>query len=100
MTDSAVNYDLTNVVTPINVEKLKVLLLDSKYNQTETEFLVQGFKNGFDLGYEGPIFRQSKSNNLPFHIGNRQILWSKLMKEVAQGCVAGPYNKIPFEYYI
>ena len=100
MADSTVNYDLTNVVTPINVEKLKILLMDSKYNRTETEFLVQGFKNGFDLGYEGPIFRQSKSNNLPFHISNRQILWSKLMKEVAQGRVAGPYDKIPFDNYI
>ena len=58
--DSAVNFDLMNVVMPINVENLERLLTDSKYNQTETEFLVQGFKFGFDLGYEGPVLRQSK----------------------------------------
>ena len=49
-----VNHDLNNVVTPIHVQKFGKLLKDSRYNCEETEFLVWGFSQGFDIGYEGP----------------------------------------------
>ena len=39
---------------------------DTKYNEEETKFLVDGFKNGFDLGYRGPEEIQQTSNNLKF----------------------------------
>ena len=47
------NLDLHNVKTPVDVVALEQLLIDSKYDINETRFLVDGFKNGFEIGYEG-----------------------------------------------
>ena len=47
------NFDLDSVVTPVDWRKFEDLLKQTTYNQTETDFLVNGFKNGFDIGYHG-----------------------------------------------
>ena len=47
------NFDLDNLVTPVNVEELEKLLQDSNYDQEKTKRLVEGFRFGFTLGYEG-----------------------------------------------
>ena len=94
------NYNLQDIITPINCEALTKLLVESNYDKTEIQFLHDGFTNGFDIGYEGPQIRQSEANNLPFTIGNHIILWNKLMKEVKLNRVAGPFTSVPFENYI
>ena len=94
------NPDLENIVTPFNVDLFEDLLKASQYDQTETEFLVKGFHEGFDIGYQGPTIRQSTSKNIPFTIGDKHDMWSKVMKEVKEGCYAGPFNEIPFDNYI
>ena len=58
------------------------MLRESNYDKAETDYLVQGFTQGFDLRYGGPKVRKSTSKNLPFSVGNRVILWNKLMAEV------------------
>ena len=45
------NFDLTNIIPPVNVNVLKSLLKEAKYHEAETRFLVNGFIFGFDLGY-------------------------------------------------
>ena len=87
-------------MTPINWQILERLLVQSNYSEAKTVKLVNGFREGFDLGYAGPVCRQSLSNNLPFTVGNRTILWNKLMKEVRLGRVAGPFDVIPFRNYV
>ena len=62
--------------------------------------MVDGSRNGFNLHYAGLEKRQSRSQNIPFSVGNATILWNKLMKEVHLKRVAGPYDKIPFQNYI
>ena len=52
--DYAENFDLTNIVTPINANILQVELEKSGYDSSETQYLVNGFKKGFDIGYDGP----------------------------------------------
>ena len=94
------NYDLDAIVTPINTERLKELLDKFKYDKHKTEFLVDGFTNGFDIGYSGPIKRRSRSKNLPFSIGSPLELWNKVMKEVEVKRYVGPYDTIPFENFI
>ena len=80
---------------------LKNLLLESKYNKKETEFLVDGFENGFSIGYSGNENVQIRSPNLKFReVGSPTELWNKVMKEVKEGRYAGPFHEIPFEYYI
>ena len=96
------NYDLNNVVTPLNVDLYEQLLRDSGFDNKERDFLVDGFRNGFDIGYTGPKIRQSRAQNIPFMpgIGDKWDMWSKIMKEVKAKHYAGPYDEIPFENYI
>ena len=96
------NFDLHNVVTPINANRLRNLLVESGYDEAKTRFLFNGFTQGFDLGYEGPVYRQDTSNNIPLFdgIGNAVELWNKVMKEVEMKRYAGPYSSIPFKNYI
>ena len=53
------NFNLDDIVTPVKVNELVRLLKLSNYNEKEIEFLRRGFTTGFDIGYEGPINRQS-----------------------------------------
>ena len=94
------NLDLDNIVTPVKVDVLTKLLRKTFYPESEILFLEHGFRNGFNIGYEGPMNRQSQSHNLPLWVGNEIILWNKLMKEVDLGCVARPFEQIPFAQYI
>ena len=56
--------------------------MQSDFDPAETNFLVRGFRFGFDLCYHGPIVRRSTSRNLPFTVGNKYELWKKISKEV------------------
>ena len=95
------NYDLTSVVTPINVLRLRNMLLDSGYDRKKTTFLIDGFTRGFDFGYAGPVNRRDSSANLPFRgVGSPLELWNKVMKEVKLKQYAGPFTRIPFKYYM
>ena len=84
------------------MKELEKFLKLTKYDEDETKFLVKGFSQGFDIGYEGPQTRRDTSKNIPFRngIGNREELWEKVMKEVALGHYAGPYEEIPFENFM
>ena len=58
------------------------------------------FKKGFDLGYRGPTQRKDTSQNLPLTIGSLDEIWNKIMKEVKLHRYAGPFDSIPYEYYM
>ena len=94
------NGDLDTIVTPIKVHRLAALLEESQYNREEIDFLCNGFKNGFDIGYEGPTQCQSTAENIPLTVGSKTQLWNKLMKEVRLKHVAGPFETIPFKNFI
>ena len=66
----------------------------------KTNFLIDGFKNGFDLGYRGPYNIRQTANNLRFTIGDKTELWNKVMKEVKENRYAGPFENVPFENFI
>ena len=61
---------------------------------------MNGFRNGFDLGYRGPERVNITSPNLRFLVGNETVLWNKVMKEVKLGRYAGPFDYIPFKNFI
>ena len=85
----------------MNVNRLEHLLRESQYDETETTYLVNGFRHGFDLEYQGPTNRQDRAQNIPFrNVGSAEELWSKLMSEVEVGRYAGPFHEIPFKNYI
>ena len=95
------NMNLQDVKTPVNVQVLKELLCESRYDKTETEFLIDGFTNGFSIGYAGTKNVKLLSPNLKFRgVGDHVILWNKVMKEVKENRYAGPFEEIPFENFI
>ena len=47
--ESFCNEDLSNIVMPIDEDKLVQLLYESKYDKKETLFLIDGFTNGLTL---------------------------------------------------
>ena len=65
------NFNLTSIVTPLQVEKYAALLKEVNYDPVETDFLIDGFTNGFDISYRGEQIRQSSSSNIPFSVGNK-----------------------------
>ena len=89
------------MVTPVNVFELARLLMWSEYDTKKSQFLIQGFTKGFSIGYQGDRKVKLRSKNLKFRgIGNNTVLWNKVMKEVKLKQFAGPFEQIPFEYYI
>ena len=94
------NLDIENIITPVNVQNLEFLLKEAGYNKDKTDKLIFGFKNGFDIGYQGSRQIRRSAPNLKFNIGSKVDLWNKVMKEVEKKRYAGPFNKIPFEFYI
>ena len=89
-----------DIVTPVNVRILHELLRQTKYDEAETKFLVDGFARGFDTGYRGQTKRQDLSTNIPLRVGTKTDLWNKIMQEVKENRIAGPFDKIPFKYYV
>ena len=100
--DQYENLNLENLCTPVKVEELQRLLTVTQYPEWERDFLIQGFQTGFSLEYRGLMDRKDTSKNIPFTpgIGDRIEMWNKIMKEVKLGRFAGPFEKIPFEFYI
>ena len=94
------NFDLENIVTPVNADALQELLEQTDYNKEKTQFLVNGFKNGFSINYQGAKIVQKTAPNLKLRVGDKVQLWNKVMKEVKLKRFAGPFDKPPFANYI
>ena len=84
------------------MEVLKEMLELSDYDSGETDYLLNGFSQGFDLEYAGDWCHRDTSNNLPFRdgVGSPVELWNKMIKEVRLGRFAGPYTRIPFANFV
>ena len=95
------NFNVENITTPVDVSKYHDLLVQTKYDTKEVDFLIDGFKNGFSIVYKGQRNVRMTSPNLRFHqIGSEKELWNKVMKEVKLKRFAGPFTEIPFSTYI
>ena len=90
------NFDLDNIITPVNVSKLREILTQTGYDKQKTEFLISGFSEGFSLGYQGSFDVKLESKNLKLKIGSETKLWNKVMKEVQNKRYAGPFRDNPF----
>ena len=94
------NYDINNLVTPVKIDRLKALLEMTKYSKEETNFIMNGFTNGFEISYTGNMNAKLTAPNLPLtEYGDNIILWNKIMKEVKAGRFVGPFDKIPFQHH-
>ena len=98
--NEATNFNLTDIVTPVNADALDCLLTEANYDVSKRKFLVDGFKNGFPIGYEGEEDVKQTAPNLKLNVGNETELWNKMIAEVKAGRYAGPFKEIPFVNYI
>ena len=94
------NLDLDSIVTLLNVSLFGRLLRESNYPIKDADFLIKGFSEGFDIGYAGPMDRQSTAKNIPFTVGDKYDMWNKIMREVQAKRVAGPFEEIPYQNFI
>ena len=100
--DNPVNCcdDLNEIITPVNVDIFEQLLKQTNYDSLEMEFVINGFRYGFPLGYERSEIRQTQAKILRFRCGSEKVLWDKMMKEVKLRRFPGPFTEIPFNNYI
>ena len=96
------NFDISTIHTPIDAYRYDQLLKMSKYDVQLSQYLVNRFTEGFDIGYRGPMRRQDSSNNLPFRdgVGDKINMWNKIMKEIKEKHYAGPFDVIPLIYFV
>ena len=88
------NLDLHNIITPVNAIRFEQLLVQSNYDTKETQYLINGFKHGFSLQFEGDRKVKKLAPNLKLRIGSHVELWNKVMNEVEKGRYAGPSKNL------
>ena len=57
------NHQTVRLPTPIRPERLQHHLIRIGYDQSEIDYLVQGFTSGFKLGHDGPISHTEPEND-------------------------------------
>ena len=72
------NYNLKDVITPVNVDRLQELLMEANYDKSETKFLVNGFRHGFRIGYHGNRAVKLQSPNLKFRRVGKKMIGDKV----------------------
>ena len=78
----------------INVELFETLL-QSHPNRHLVNYIVNGLKNGFDIGYTGPSIA-SRPKNLKSADENKPLIQQAINKEISRGHTAGPFPHPPF----
>ncbi len=78
--------------TPIRANKLHYWL-EGYHDQN---YLVEGFKNGFTVGWQG-VEHQGAQKNSRIAENNPAIVLELLEKEISLGRISGPYDTPPFQ---
>ncbi|VDI55281.1 Hypothetical predicted protein [Mytilus galloprovincialis] len=98
--NSPVNRNLKpgdfQISTPIHIDQLGKYL--KGYDTRKVEFLLEGFKTGFKIPFEGAEKYQF-SRNLKSTLENCLVLKKKITEEIKAGRVAGPFKEPPFENF-
>jgi hypothetical protein len=84
-----------NLSTPIKVKGLKSYLQD--YDRDKTQYLINGFSQGFALEFEGPR-EPSFCSNIKLSLDNPGRVQDKIHKELVCNRVAGPATKLRLVY--
>ena len=66
------------------------------YPKDKFEYIIDGFTNGFRIGYSGDHCPQS-CGNLRSAKQHPEIVRAKLQKELAEGRISGPFDEVPFD---
>ena len=61
--------------------------------------LIEGLKNGFDIGVKDPPHEQYECKNLRSALKEKDFVAAALKTELNQGYIMGPFFDPPFDYY-
>ena len=97
--------------SPINADVLEQKLIEAKYDPQATDYLVSGFRYGFDLGLNksvAEIFHETQTSNKKCRQKDNhnsvslkpEVVQKKINEEVQAGRMIGPCQQPPFEHYI
>ena len=65
------NYDLQNIYIPVDADKFEELLIQTGYDRTKTDFIINGFWRGFSLNFKGNCKVKKRSVNLKLEVGSK-----------------------------
>ena len=85
--------------SPVRADILQDLLTEAGYNKSKTEFLFNGFHQGFRLKCASPP-SSFTSSNLKSALQLLDIISEKIQKELAASRIAGPFVDPPFENFV
>ena len=83
----------TTISTPVNVNLLRHE--PRNHPHQSSVYLLEGFTNGFDMGYTGECMPVC-TNNLLFALHNPDPVYEAISKELSRGHIAGPFASPPF----
>ena len=87
------NQDISSLAkSPIDLGMLELEL--GFYNSEDREYLLDGFRHGFTLHYEGPHIAY-EARNLRSALEFQNIVQDKINKEILAGRVTGPFLEWP-----
>ena len=78
----------------VNIEKFELLLADHP-NRYHVDYILDGLRNGFDIGFLGTS-RETNPKNLRSATQFQPLLAQAVAKEVQRGHTAGPFSAPPF----
>ena len=84
----------TDIGTPINIDNLK-LRLSAHPDKEKVRFVIQGFRQGFDIGHRGHI-ATSRPPNLKSARDQPIAVQAAINTEIARGHTSGPFAAAPF----
>ena len=83
------------IATPIRTDRLEYHLKRSAYDEELTQYLIDGFINGFKLGHENDAFNTNPRNQKSVSL-YASVVKQKLEAELGAGRMAGPFTTPPF----
>lgn len=86
----------TVLPTPVIPSVLQQVLAESTVSRAKSDYLVDGFRNGFALGVAEDMVAPPVPMNLRSAVEQPEVLESKLTEELRRGRVAGPFPSKPF----
>ena len=83
----------SGIRSPINIERLEYYLRDHP-DRNVVNYVVNGFRNGFDIGFQGEV-HETRPRNLLSALRNPQPVFAAVVKELQRGHTAGPFAVPP-----
>ena len=89
---------LPRILSPINVDVLK-RYLESYPCPGTRDYLVSGFRYGFDIGFRGTFTDpNTRPRNLRSALDNADLVTEAILKELSRGHTSGPFPYPPFPH--